>query len=292
MKKISTRKERNQLKYDADFLEGFFSVKYALTKRSDILEAVLILVVTIFMVCSFMAFVFFTGYRWILLWVLISLLFIFLMVTIVSREEFKYSQESRASLLSEEDICINWVTIVNVDRDNRIISYIEDEALSPDNRRYIVDYIATPGDCKKVVKGERILIVHIGAESGKPRSLLMIPGPGFELMRDSQECGPVRIGGLEHIPHKNAFIMNKRGNSSDKEETEVIFWATSKSGVIKPLPGANSNTLTRIYVYEWKGRAFVRKCYIMRRTLKCEYGDILIKKYDKLGKVYFQAKEF
>lgn len=295
MKKIATEEEREQLRFEADFLEGFFSVRYALSRESDVLDAVLIVLFTVIVSGSFLVVVFCLGYGWLWLWFLVVAFLLCLICGITHEAAAVHYEKNKALLLAAEDIRLNWVTIVNVDKDNRLISYIEDGALAPDNRKYIVDCIATPGDCKRVVKGERILIAYISSEEGKRVPLLMSPKPGFRLMSESRQCGPVLITGAEHIPHLNAFSVNR--NEASGEEVEVLFCAPSGSCVIKPPGTARGSIFTRIYYYQWNGRSFVRKSCIRRQELKCDYGDILIKKHDRLGRIYFrgvvefQAKE-
>lgn len=271
MKTITTDEERMQLHKNGYFLEGYFnSLRSISVGKTMILFSALVLVFFIMFVYYFE------------LWKMMTVLALISVAVCVVFEPLLYIFDLRwfqkrklQQLLKEHDIAINWATIVQIDKENHRISYLEDDAKNPEGKPYIVDYIATERDCRWVVKGERIILVHIRDKKGKEILLPMIPKREFNLLREKEKCAPVRVAGVVHVPHPNAFLM---------KEKEVLFhscfsvnnWTIDlkkygRSRCGERMPNA-------ILVDEWNGEAYERKFYLSGRIGNWSYGDILQKK--------------
>lgn len=255
MEKIITKEERKQLLEHGIFLEGYFNAINSLgtVTWSQVIIVLGVGVLLIYIGC----------YIQIAGW-LIGALAIFLLVypivyVVCFRSFFK---KKKRQLLEEERIEINWATIVQIDDENLRISFIEDEALSPKGKPYIVDYVATENDCRCVVKGERIILVHVRDKNDKEIVLPMIPKKEFQMIREKEECGPINIFGVEHVPHVNAFRL---------KENEVIFHSRlSEDNMTIDLrkygwKSRSGNRLpTAIFVYERNGEEYDLKMFCMQ----------------------------
>lgn len=119
-----------------------------------------------------------------------------------------------------------------------------------------------------------------------------IPKKEFQLIREKEECGPVNIFGVEHVPHVNAFRL---------KENEVIFHSRlSEDNMTIDLrrygwKSRRGNRLpTAIFVYEWNGEEYDLKLYWIGRVRRWTYGDVLYKKRKKFivgePQYYFVSK--
>ena len=274
MKKVTTAEERMQLHKNGIYLEGYFNSYPSISVgRMSALFFVLLFVFLLSIAYFFE------------LWkIMLVLGWIFYVVCIMFepmlyRFDLRCFQKKKLrQLLKEDDIAINWVTIVQIDKESRLISFLEDDAKSPKGEPYIVDYIATDRDCRWVVKGERIILVHIWDKKGKEILLPMIPKREFTLLREKEKCAPVRIAGIVHVPHANAFLLKENEalfhsrSSSNNWTIDIEKYGRSRRG--DRMPNA-------IFVYEWTGESYERNQYWQDRIGDWSYGDILQKKKKK-----------
>lgn len=266
MKTITTEEERMQLHKNGYFLEGYFNSLHS-TGIDKMTCLIIVLGATFFLLLVS----YFEAWEMMMVLVFISAVISVLFQPLLLVLEFRCFQKRKLKqLLKEQHIEINWVTIVQIDKEKHRISYLEDDAKNPEGEPYIVDYIATERDCRWVVKGERIILVHIRDKKGKEILLPMIPKREFNLLREREKCAPVRVSGVVHVPHPNAFL---------RKENEVLFhsYAASFNWTIAP----NERSVGRaiwILVYEWNGEVYERKWYWVERMRRWSYGDILQKK--------------
>ena len=271
MKTITTDEERMQLHKNGYFLEGYFNSLRSMNVGK------MALLFSVFVFTFVLLFVYYLE-LWKMLTVvaLISVAGCVVFEPLLNIMDLRWFQKRKVKqLLKEQQVEINWATIVQIDKENRRISFLEDDAKSPEGKPYIVDYIATGRDCRWVVKGERIILVHIRDKGGKEILLPMIPKREFSLLREREKCGPVRVAGIVHVPHPNAFL---------RKENEVLFhsrfsvnnWTIDLKKYGRGRCGERMPNA--ILVDEWNGEAYERNLYMVGLFGNWSYGDILQKK--------------
>jgi len=290
LKKIDTKEEREQLRRNGIFLDGYFEAQYT---QQGVRWGEVMVIVAVYLVWLTLAIYFEKPIS-----LFIGFMVLAVIWPVIDRLCYmRYALRRKKFFLSQDDIYINWVTVVQIDEKYQHISYMEDDVFQPFGEAYIVDYVATLNDCQSVFKGERLLIVHVQDKKGKKYSLLMIPKRNFNLYREKQKCNSVNVIGIKHVPHVNAFYM-KNLTALEGQEEEVIchskwilFNKTINAATFH-LGNMNRKHPTMEFVYEWNGEAYELKGYEVLRTYQCEYGDILLKKRGKLTKqVYFVPKQ-
>ncbi len=285
MKKIVTEEERLQLYNNGIFLEGYFN---SINSLGNVTQGQIIIVLIVGAL-----FVYIGLYIQITGWLLGALLIYVSIYPMLYRPCFRrFLKRKSKQLLAEEHIEINWATIVQIDEDNRRISFMEDDVMSPECKPYIVDYIATESDCRSVVKGERIILVHSWDKKGKEAVLPMIPKPEFALMREKEKCAPVNVIGVEHVPHVNAFSLD-----SDEVIFHSRFSEVNTTVDLKKYGWSMSQSNkypTAIFVYKRSGDGYELRLCWTDRVRRWSYGDILQMKRKKftVGKpqYYFVSK--
>ena len=268
MKTITTEEERMQLHKNGIYLEGYFNALISL-KAGRSVDVIFSLLAIAIILCAMGG-----AALWVFLFVGIELLMLCIRPLLYAHDLRRFQEKKIKQFLKEQHIEINWATITQIDKENRQISFLEDDVKSPDGKPYIVDYIATERDCRWVVKGERIILVHIWDKKGKEILLPMIPKREFTLLREKEKCAPVRIAGIVHVPHANAFLL---------KENEALFHSrlspdNSTVDLRKFGRDSSSQMPKAIFVYEWKEDAYKLKLYWQERIGDWSYGDILQKK--------------
>ncbi len=272
MKKIVSQEERIQLQRNAMFLEGHF---HALHSTGN----VTVLQVFICLLCGALSVLiqcYIQRPEWALVLFCVVILFgIFFRFPVNHIQYRLFYLKTKKRFLRQENISVNWATVVRIDEDNYRISYMEDEAFGPDGKPYIVDCVATARDCRCVVKGQRIILVHITEKNGKEYDLPMIPKKEFTLFREKEKCGPVNVIDIIHVPHTNAFYLK-----DDEVLFHSFFWEYNMAVNLSKY-GYESRYIARppmaLFVYERMENEFELKMYRVTGN-RFRYGDILKKK--------------
>lgn len=275
MKKIVSQEERIQLKKNVIFLEGHF---HALHSKGNV-TVPQIFFGLVFFVLSVMIQCYIQRPEWVLVFSGVVFLFgIFLRFPVNHIQYRLFYLKTKKRFLRQENISVNWATVVRIDEDNYRISYLEDETFGPDGKPYIVDCVATAQDCRCVVKGQRIILVHITEKNGKEYDLPVIPKKEFTLFREKEKCGPVNVIDIIHVPHTNAFYLK-----DDEVLFHSFFWEYNMAVNLSKYGYESRNITsqpTALFVYERKENEFELKMYRVMGG-RFRYGDILKKKREK-----------
>lgn len=287
MIKITAKEEREQVKKSITFMEGVFAAQFGKDIRNFIVQTSIAAAFIVICCVSY----FFTFNAMIV--IIESALYMFIFFWSSEMLFKRYYQTEINTIFKNEELNVNWVTVVDIDKDKRCISYVEDGAKDEMNAAYIVDQVATRKDCESVIKGQRILIVYSCMKEKKVFPLLAVPKQTLQFMQESEECKVVRIGGLRHIPHRNALNMTRKEEEFAEHDGKEVIYCTEDFGnckVIKhPRIGRSSGAM---YVYEWNGREYVLNAYNYKLSnkMKCDYGDIILKKYT-IWHAYFELSK-
>lgn len=279
MKKITDIEERKELKKEGIFLEGMFWAKYG--NSNDVMVIMILVIATALM--SFYQFhaEWMDDHTYVLM--LLSLLWVgYPLCWAVSPILFYHNEVNK--MVKSKELYVNWATIVSEDDKNRCISYIEDDALSPQNERYIVDCIATKKDCYNVMRGERILILRSKSKKGKWTTALVVVNKKMHLFEEKREHDPINITGLVHVPHAHAFDI-----AEHEKDRAVIVLTNDARRRLTPASVYNSGRGFWHIFCEWNGEKWERKYFFsgVKMMPKADYGDIFYKKLGERRNIRF-----
>lgn len=138
------------------------------------------------------------------------------------------------SFLKKENLMVNGATIVTVDREKKIFSYIEDDFVDANGIPIIIDYPALPSGFSEAQVGQRMIVMY---DSENSFQLMQMNEALTGLIPAYTEQYPLQRDIYAHwrVPHPNAAYADFCGHPLTEEEkkyyTEKRLQNLQKEGV-------------------------------------------------------------
>ena len=215
MKRICSQNERELLlKNRNQLLKGIYQTK-AKSKWGHMVVGLLFSFVIMFLGIFPVAKLFDGAEAAMWAWIAFSLFVPSSIVTAIMGK-LQVKKETKA-FLKKETLAVNGATIVLVDREKKIFSYIEDDFVDANGIPIIIDYPALPAGFSEAQVGQRMIVMYDGDNSFQ---LMQMNEALVGLIPAYTEQYPLQRAIYEHwrVPHPNAAYADFIGHPLTEEE--------------------------------------------------------------------------